>query len=67
LSREAEQTISEILAPECYISTRIENERNLIAVPEQRHADWNANYALWKQARMNKLTIRAKPVLTFTP
>jgi FkbM family methyltransferase len=64
LSVEAERANSDILTAESYVTTRIENERNLMAIPKEHEAQWNANYASWKEIKAPSLC--AKSVLTFS-
>jgi hypothetical protein len=58
---------SDILTAENYVTTHIENERNLFAVPKEHQKQWNADYASWKKAKETSLRIDAKSILTFSP
>jgi FkbM family methyltransferase len=61
----AKHAIENVLAPEQYAVSQIEDERNVIAIPQERHATWHADYAVWKAANAEHLTIEGRPVLTF--
>jgi hypothetical protein len=64
---EAKQSIADLLAQQGYVTSGIESERNLLGIPEERHADWRAGYGSWRETNAAGLDVEAGTVLTFAP
>ena len=65
--KDAEIAISNVMTSEGYIISGVKDERNLIAIPEERHSKWNGEYNEWKERRTDSLDIQTRIVLSFWP